>query len=59
MKRVDFEIFDEMAHQINSVIKKYGLRSRADFFRYAAIEFIRREQFELKNQSPHQLLHDQ
>ncbi len=44
MKRVDFEIFDEMAQQVNQMIKKYGLRSRADFFRYAAVEFFRREE---------------
>jgi metal-responsive CopG/Arc/MetJ family transcriptional regulator len=43
MQRIDFNIYDELAMQVDNVIKKFGFRSRAEFFRYAAIDFIRRE----------------
>lgn len=43
MKRVDFRIYDELAEQVNEVVQKYGFKSQSEFFRYAAIDFIRRE----------------
>jgi len=43
MQRIDFNIYDELGKQIDAVIKKYGFRSRAEFFRYAGIDFIRQE----------------
>jgi len=43
MKRVDFRIYDELAEQVNEVVKKYGFKSQSEFFRYTAIDFIRRE----------------
>ncbi|MDH5596870.1 MAG: ribbon-helix-helix domain-containing protein [Candidatus Peregrinibacteria bacterium] len=43
MQRIDFRIYDELGKLINDMVKKYGFASRADFFRYLAIDFIRRE----------------
>lgn len=43
MKRIDFYIYDELKEQIDQMISLFGFRSRAEFFRYTAIDFIRRE----------------
>ena len=43
MNRIDFTIYDELGKLINKMVKKYGFKSRADFFRYLAIDFIRKE----------------
>ncbi len=43
MQRIDFYVYDELRDQIDGMVNKYGFRSRAEFLRYAAIDFIRRE----------------
>lgn len=43
MQRVDFKIYDELGKLIDEAVRKYGFSSRADFFRYLAIDFIRHE----------------
>ncbi len=40
MKRVHFFIYDELAEQINELINELGFTSKAEFFRYLAINFI-------------------
>ena len=43
MQRIDFRVYDELGNLINDMVNKYGFNSRADFFRYLAIDFIRKE----------------
>ncbi len=43
MKRVHFYIYDELAEQINASVNHWGFSSKAEFFRYLAMEFIRNE----------------
>ena len=43
MKRVHFYIYDELASQINKSVNRWGFSSKAEFFRYLAMEFIRNE----------------
>jgi hypothetical protein len=43
MKRVHFYIYDELAIQINESVNRWGFSSKAEFFRFLAMEFIRNE----------------
>ncbi|MDH5597109.1 MAG: ribbon-helix-helix domain-containing protein [Candidatus Peregrinibacteria bacterium] len=42
MKKVIFDISDELSAQIEEVMFRSGFASRTEFFRYLAIEFIQR-----------------
>ena len=42
MKKVIFDISEELAVQIGSVVRECGFSSRSEFFRYLAIEFIQK-----------------
>lgn len=43
MPKTIFNVSDELMKQIERVIKKWGFESRAEFFRFTAIDFIRNE----------------
>jgi metal-responsive CopG/Arc/MetJ family transcriptional regulator len=40
MKKVIFDISDELSRQIKDVMRRAGFSSRSEFFRYLAINFI-------------------
>jgi len=42
MKKVIFDISDELSSQIEEVMFRSGFASRTEFFRYLAIEFIQK-----------------
>jgi metal-responsive CopG/Arc/MetJ family transcriptional regulator len=42
MKKVVFDISDELAEQIEEMMFECGFSNRTEFFRYLAIEFIQR-----------------
>lgn len=43
MAKTIFNISDELLKQIDKIIEKWGFESRAEFFRFAAIDFIRND----------------
>jgi metal-responsive CopG/Arc/MetJ family transcriptional regulator len=43
MPKTIFNISEELMKQIDQTIKKWGFESRAEFFRFAAIDFIRND----------------
>ncbi|MBU0577421.1 ribbon-helix-helix domain-containing protein [Patescibacteria group bacterium] len=43
MPKTIFNISEELMKQIDKTIKKWGFKSRAEFFRFAAIDFIRND----------------
>jgi metal-responsive CopG/Arc/MetJ family transcriptional regulator len=43
MPKTIFNISGELLKQIDQTIKKWGFESRAEFFRFAAIDFIRND----------------
>lgn len=43
MKKVIFNIYDELADRIDEAVHQWGFKSRAEFFRYTAIDFLRRD----------------
>ncbi len=43
MQKVNFRIYDDLGHQIDNSMKKWGFNSRAEFFRYLAIDFLRKD----------------
>ncbi|MFH1012295.1 MAG: hypothetical protein V1760_00965 [Candidatus Peregrinibacteria bacterium] len=43
MQKVIFNITKELSNQIDGAIAKWGFASRAEFLRYAAIDFIRHD----------------
>jgi metal-responsive CopG/Arc/MetJ family transcriptional regulator len=43
MPKTIFNISEELIKQIDQTIKKWGFESRAEFFRFAAIDFIRND----------------
>ncbi len=43
MKRVHFRIYDELADQISQAVTRWGFQSQAEFFRFLAMDFLRKE----------------
>lgn len=43
MPKVLFDTSEDLMVQINQCIKKWGFTSKAEFFRFAAIDFIRND----------------
>ena len=44
MNIVNFSITDPLARKINKVIKEWGFASKAEFFRFMAIDFINKHE---------------
>lgn len=42
MTRITFNVYDMLARHIDDAVKEWGFQSRADFFRYTALDFILR-----------------
>ncbi|MDH5597041.1 MAG: hypothetical protein OEY44_02965 [Candidatus Peregrinibacteria bacterium] len=43
MQKVNFRIYDYLGEQIDSAMEKWGFNSRAEFFRFLAIDFLRKD----------------
>jgi len=42
MKRITFHVYETLGHHIDEAVREWGFLSRADFFRFAALDFILR-----------------
>lgn len=42
MTRITFNVYSMLAAHIDDAVKEWGFQSRADFFRYTALDFILR-----------------
>jgi len=43
MKKMLFKISNELTEQIDEAVNRWGFSTRAEFFRHAAIEFLRND----------------
>lgn len=43
MKKMLFKISDQLTGQIDEAVLRWGFSTRAEFFRHAAIEFLRKD----------------
>jgi len=53
MSIVNFSITDALEHKVNHIIEKWGFNSKAEFFRFLAIDFIDKHEgmFEIDNET--------
>ena len=43
MKKIVFHISDKLEDQVNEAVKRWGFVNRPEFFRFAAMEFLRHD----------------